>query len=80
MSVPRGDGGLGDGPGSTLIRGMRSTDIANCGSDFRGIAEAVVTLVPGDVVRDKLEAWGQCPGDAEDTWPWQLPDGLDVTP
>ena len=78
VSGLRGDDGVDDGPGPASMRWMRSPNIADCGDDFRGDAEAVAALVPGDVVRDESEAWGQCPGDAEDTWPWQLPDGLDV--
>ena len=80
LSGLRGDGGMDDGPGPASMRWMRSPNIADRGDDFRGDAEAVAALVPGDVVRDEPEAWGQCPGRAKDTWSWQLPDGVDLAP
>ena len=75
MSGLRGEREVDDGPGSIAMQWMRSPNIADCGDDFRGDAKAAAALVPGDVVRDEPEAWGQCPGSAKDTWSWQLPDG-----
>ncbi len=73
-------GGMDDSPGTASTRWMRSANIADSGDDFRGNAEAVVALVPGRVAHGEPETRGQCPGGTEDTWSWQLPDGLDVAP
>lgn len=45
-------------------------DVGHCGHDLPGYADAIVGVVPGDMVGHKPEERGKCSGPAASAWLW----------
>jgi len=58
------------------VHGMRVPGVGDRGHDFSGYAEAADAVVPGHLVGDHAEEWGQCHGRATNPGTGQLQHGL----
>ena len=64
---------------STLaMRRLPASDFGDGGHDLRWHPEAVAGLVSGDVVRNEPEVWGQRSRPSASSWPWKLPDCMEL--
>jgi hypothetical protein len=76
----QGSHGVGNPPGPVAVRRVPAPTLRHRMDDLSRHALAPDSLVPGHLVGDQPEDWGQRPGVTAGLGPGELPDGIDMAP
>ena len=64
--------------GTAAVSGLPASDLGDCGHNLSGHAHFSTIVVPGHVVGDDSEKWGQCSGATARSGFEAISNGLDV--